>query len=178
MKKLQSGFLSTFLAVSAIVVLMAIGAGAFWMYQQNVLNGKTVVEKEEKEVEVAMSPTPVSESTQSAQVADVDTEDEDEPIDEDLETIFAQLFAEKFEKPVADATVTISKTEDSYVSGGIKFAGEIGGGWFLGAKEDDDWMVVVDGNGTVMCADIEPYDFPVDMVPECWDESQGKLIVR
>ena len=52
------------------------------------------------------------------------------------------------------------------------------GGWWLAAKTSGEWVIVADGNGTVLCSDIEDYDFPVSMVPECWDETTQTLVTR
>lgn len=89
-----------------------------------------------------------------------------------------RLFAKKYNHPVADAIVTISKQDGMHVSGGIKFQGEMAGGWFLAAKSGGAWVIVQDGNGTIDCATIAPYNFSSDMVPECWDEKTQKLIKR
>lgn len=89
-----------------------------------------------------------------------------------------EAFAQKYSKPISEVEVTVSKDTGKYASGGVKFAGEIAGAWWLGYKGNTGWIVVADGNGTVMCASIEPYNFPVSMVPECWDEATSKLITR
>ncbi len=49
------------------------------------------------------------------------------------------------------------------------------GGYFLAAREASGWLIVYDGQGTPACEVIAPYDFPVDMVPECLD-SVGNLV--
>lgn len=95
----------------------------------------------------------------------------------DLELI-SQAFADKYDRPVSEVKVTISKQQTPYVSGGVTFGAETGGGWFLAYKKSGSWIIVADGNGTVPCEAIEPYDFPVSMVPECWDEATSKLITR
>jgi hypothetical protein len=55
--------------------------------------------------------------------------------------------------------------------------GSLPGGYFLAAREADAWVIVYDGQATPSCAQIAPYDFPLDMVPECLDENNG-LVVR
>ena len=95
----------------------------------------------------------------------------------DLDAIH-QAFAQKYGKNVNDMTVTISKNTGVYASGGVTFAGEMGGGWFLAAKVGTSWKIVADGNGTIPCEAIAPYNFPTDMVPECWNQTTQKLIQR
>ena len=86
--------------------------------------------------------------------------------------------ATKHSKPVTDTQITINENTGTHASGLVKFAGEIAGGWFLAAKTTGDWQIVADGNGTVICADIDPFKFSTTMVPECWDDSTQTLIVR
>lgn len=104
-------------------------------------------------------------------------------MESDLDLI-KKAFAQKYDKPIADVEVTIGKKEEfpmkglNYASGSVKFAGEMGGGWWLAVQEGQIWKIVADGNGTVPCEAIEPYDFPKDMVPECYDAARGKLVRR
>ena len=93
----------------------------------------------------------------------------------DLDLITAAL-AGKYNKPVEDAEVTIEENTGTHAKGGVRFAGEISGGWWLAYHDEDGWQIVADGNGTVMCADIEGYNFPTSLVPECWDEDTMTLI--
>ncbi|MBD3250306.1 MAG: hypothetical protein GF381_01930 [Candidatus Pacebacteria bacterium] len=88
-----------------------------------------------------------------------------------------QALAAKYDKDVAQTMIEISENTGTYAKGLVKFAGDISGGWFLAVREDS-WKIVADGNGTVMCADIAPYDFPVEMVPDCWDEAAMELVAR
>lgn len=48
----------------------------------------------------------------------------------------------------------------------------------LAAKVNGTWKLIWDGNGTISCASIDPYNFPVSMVPECWNETTGKSVKR
>ena len=60
----------------------------------------------------------------------------------------------------------------------MKFEGDIGGGMFYAAKVGGEWKIAWDGNGTVTCDDIEPYNFPVSMITECWDEASMSMVAR
>ncbi len=53
-----------------------------------------------------------------------------------------------------------------------------GGGWFLAAEVGGQWVIVDDGNGTVSCEKINPYNFPTTLVPECWSDATQDLIQR
>jgi len=98
--------------------------------------------------------------------------------EESDEEVFKRLMAERHSKPIGDVQLTIGTNTGSHANGGVKFAGEISGAWWLAAKSGGEWVIVDDGNGTVSCASIAPYNFPTSMVPECWDEASMTLITR
>ncbi len=86
-----------------------------------------------------------------------------------------QAFGKKYNRPAEQVEVTIDKKDDQHIAGGVKFSGEMGGGWFLAYKGVDGWIIVQDGNGTVSCEIIAPYNFPKSLVPECVDKN-GNLV--
>lgn len=86
--------------------------------------------------------------------------------------------AAKYNKAVNDVDITISKYQSGYAQGGVQFAGEMGGGWMLAAKVNNEWVIVADGNGTISCEKIDSYNFPVSMVAECWSETTQELVTR
>lgn len=95
----------------------------------------------------------------------------------DLEQI-KELFVQKYNKPPGEVMVAINKNTGVQASGSVKFVGEMGGAMWLAAQSEGIWVLVFDGQGTIPCQKIEPYNFPTDMVPECWDEIKQKLIIR
>lgn len=160
-------FLQIFLVVTAVVLLLVAGAGLFWFYQTKIaVPAEQATPTATPTVEEALSsPTPISPTpTETEEVSD-------------LEQI-RQALANKHSKPVEDANVTIQNNTGEYAKGGIVFEGEIAGGWWLAANIDGEWIIVADGNGSVLCADIEGYDFPTSMVPECWDEATSQIVYR
>jgi len=154
-----------FLAVAAAFLLILGGAFGFWFYQKQKDVDKTAV----------VSPVITVIPTPTLAISPIMTPTVTSKTDKELLT---EAFAQKYQKAKEQVTVTIKENDGNYVSGGVKFEGEIGGGWFLAAKQNGQWTIVADGNGTVMCSSIESYDFPVSMVPECWDEVSGKLVIR
>jgi len=102
-------------------------------------------------------------------------EDKEEPVVSKEEAI-KNLFAEKYDKEVSEITISITQETENYIKGGVEFQpggpGNLGG--FLAAKVDGEWELVYDGNGVIFCSLIEPYNFPVDMVIECYDEEAEK----
>jgi len=111
-----------------------------------------------------------------------DEEAEEEPAADNVEggdiEPFQELFGEKFGEDPSDINIEINKNTGTHVQGLVNIRGEIGGGWFLAAKVDGEWVIAADGNGVVMCDLIEPYDFPSDLAPECWDEETQAVIFR
>ena len=119
------------------------------------------------------TPTLAPEVTPTAEVT-VPVEEEGKT---DLEQI-RELFADKYSKPLGDVDVNISENTGTHASGGVRFEGEMGGGMWLAYNDGEEWILVYDGHGTIPCSSVDPYDFPADMVPECWDEDTSKLIIR
>jgi hypothetical protein len=88
----------------------------------------------------------------------------------DAEQIKAALI-DHLDVAVDPTTITVSEIEDDLARGGLP------GGYFVAAKVSDHWEIIFDGNGTPPCAVIEPYDFPIEWVPECMDQN-GNGVVR
>jgi hypothetical protein len=147
-----------------ILAIIALLAGAGILFWSTAKPGTGLAE-----------PTPTLAPT-ATPTEEVPEEEEEETVS-DLELI-KEALAEKHSKPLEETTVTIDENTGTYANGGVKFEGEIGGAWWLAYHDASGWIIVADGNGTVLCSDIEPYNFPVDMVPECWDETTSTLITR
>lgn len=92
-----------------------------------------------------------------------------------LAAVKAGIIAERGPKS-ANLTFTVSKIQGNFAQGGASAQG--GGAMWLAAKVGGTWKLVWDGNGTISCASIDPYNFPVSMVPECWNETTGKSVTR
>jgi hypothetical protein len=155
-------------ALSFLVCLFLFGSGAFafWFFQ----------EKMSKEV-VPAKPSPKEAPLHQEKITII-TEPSPSlaPEKSDLELI-TEAMAARHSSSVSDTIINIGKQSGSHASGGVRFEGEMGGGWFLAYKGNDGWIIVQDGNGTITCETIEPYNFPVDMAPECVDQ-HGNLITR
>jgi hypothetical protein len=92
-----------------------------------------------------------------------------EPITE-LSTLeqITKAFSDKYGKPVEEITVTITQETENHAKGSVKFgAGGVGeGGLFLATKIDGKWTLIFDGNGSIACQDLAPYNFPQEMIGE------------
>jgi hypothetical protein len=95
-----------------------------------------------------------------------------------------ELLAEKHDKDPNNIRLSFAQETENYLSGTVSFLeegetepapGNVGG--FLAARDGSGtWVLVFDGNGTISCEAVEPYNFPADMVPECFDEETQTTI--
>jgi hypothetical protein len=75
--------------------------------------------------------------------------------------------------------ITVSKISGNYAQGGAVDEEGIGGAMWLAVKENGVWKLVWDGNGTISCDLTTQYpQFPVSMIPECWNEQTLKSVKR
>lgn len=84
-------------------------------------------------------------------------------VEENVEEEIQSLLAKKYYKSANDVTVTITKQDGNFVSGGVKFTsdGSGAGGALLARKVNDKWELVFDGNGGVDCNELrQKYGFP------------------
>ncbi|OGD84560.1 hypothetical protein A2165_02530 [Candidatus Curtissbacteria bacterium RBG_13_40_7] len=76
-----------------------------------------------------------------------------------------------------DIQVVISQNTGQHVKGTVKDRNDVGGGYFLAAKVGETWIIVYDGQSQPGCSQVNSYNFPKDMVPECLDTG-GNLVTR
>ena len=92
-----------------------------------------------------------------------------------LDEVKAALIA-KHGSDFASLTYSLGKVEGNYASGSVGGTG--GGGMWYAANVNGKWVIVWDGNGTIMCSDLSAYpDLPTDMISECLDAS-GSIVKR
>jgi hypothetical protein len=76
-----------------------------------------------------------------------------------------------------ELNITVNSVNGDYAKG--EASGTGGGGIWFAAKVDSVWKLVWDGNGSIQCSDIAPYpEFPISMIPECYNEVTQKVVVR
>lgn len=171
---MNKGLLVTLVALVSVLILIS-GGLLFWLISNKI--------DFPKQNPLSVTPTPTLAPSVNLETTVIPTQAitpsvTQLPVKSDLQQI-KEAFAQKYNKPLADVDVGINDNSKPYMSGNIIFAGEISGGWFLAYyNNSNNWIIVADGNGTVMCDDIDPYNFPTSMVPECWDEANSQLITR
>jgi hypothetical protein len=98
----------------------------------------------------------------------------EEPCLEDINFdtgLIKQAFLKKYpDWEGKELVITVNKQYGDHAAGGVNFAGsDAGGGYFFAAKTEDGWVIAADGNGEIRCDDVDPYNFPSEMIPECFD---------
>jgi hypothetical protein len=129
-------------------------------------------------VTAAPSPSPTPQPTADQPLAGTPSAATVTPVDETatlIAAVKAGLVAEHG-PDAASMTITVSKIQGNFAQGGASAQG--GGGMWFAAKVGGVWKLAWDGNGTISCTSIDPYNFPVSMIPECWNDATGKIITR
>lgn len=159
---------NNFYKIGFFVLLVGVALGIGFYFGQNK-NKNLPAEEKISPSAVVVSPTKEIKPTNTP----IPTETEEQVIE-----VIKKLVANEHNKPLSDTQIIINKRDATHVQGGVRFAGEIAGGWLLAAKNDSgQWVIVDEGNGTISCEKIAPYNFPSSMVKECVNSS-GKLIKR
>lgn len=147
--------------VGILLVVLVVVAGGYWLYQKRSsgildIPGINIFKNDGSENNDGLAGEPLSEE----QIIIDDVED-------DLCT--------KFNKGSQEVTVTVEDYSDSHAKGTIAFSDEPTAAWWLAVKDKGGWRVVTSGNGDVLCREIEEDDFPVEMVPTCFDNASQRL---
>jgi len=75
--------------------------------------------------------------------------------------------------------VTVSKTDSNYATGTVgSTESELGGGYFVAVKQDGEWIIIADGNGTIDCAVLDEYSVPATIIGECYNEETDESVTR
>jgi len=94
-----------------------------------------------------------------------------------IKTDIQQALIAKHGASAKDLTITVSKIEGMFSSGGA--GGQGGGGMWFAVKPNDHWLLVWDGNGTINCSDLSSYpDFPATLISECYNPTTKKSVTR
>lgn len=86
---------------------------------------------------------------------------------EEISTAFSKKYPDW---NMSQMDITVNKQYGGHASGSImEKDSEVGGGYWFAAETAKGWVIAADGNGEIRCEDIDPYDFPSDMIEECTD---------
>lgn len=95
----------------------------------------------------------------------------------DEETLIRQAIYAKTGLDETKAEIQITQNTGAHAKGTIRELEAVGGAYWLAAKVEGDWVGVYDGQSHPTCAEIAPYNFPVDLVPQCLDAG-GNITTR
>ena len=87
------------------------------------------------------------------------------------EQLIADDVAEYFGLPTDQLEIHVTNISGNYAYGFIENS------YFIAVKQDGTWRYVHGGHTNPYCRDVEPYDFPLKMVPECMDEN-NQVVMR
>jgi hypothetical protein len=121
----------------------------------------------------------ISDSTLEAKIEDKNKNKKEEE-EEDLEIeLIEKADADplkqvllKYFKSDDDSNLLINQQLDDYAQG------EFNREWGLASRVGLKWQVVATGYSYVDCVDIAGYNFPAEMVPDCWDYGKNVMISR
>lgn len=88
-----------------------------------------------------------------------------------------KVMAEKLDKNEDNLEMSVSKNTGQFAKGTVKEKTEAGGAYFLAARKDGQWIIVYDGQSQPPCKDLNTYNFPKDLAPECLNAS-GLVVKR
>jgi len=95
-----------------------------------------------------------------------------------IENQVGNTLAKKHGKTLSETKVKVEKFTAYFAQGTFGFNNEAAGNWWLAGKEKGGWLLVAEGRETVSCEEIEGYNFPNEMVPQCYSQRLKKLIKR
>lgn len=177
----QKTLLIVLLTIFGLSVVGVIGIVAFRLGQTRPevtpppAEGPTITVSPASEI----SPIPNLTETGTLEPTTPPAETESDSETKSDEDKIRQVLADKYDRTVEETEVSVSKNIGTHASGSVRFAGEMGGGMWLAYKDGDNWIITYDGHGTIPCSAVNnPYNFPTDMAPECWNETTNSLITR
>ncbi len=86
--------------------------------------------------------------------------------------------AKKYEQNYTIDKINITIDNNNFVTGTVNWEGkEIQSLWFA-TKVDNDWIIPILStyNYTGTCQEFAKYNFPMDMIPDCWDTDKNVLV--
>jgi hypothetical protein len=112
-------------------------------------------------------------------VVEMETEMEVSPTEgaEDEESLIMRAVLDSIGLEEEEVDFSITDNTGIHAKGNVREVDAVGGGYWLAANTEDGWVHVYDGQAHPTCEQIEPFDFPLDLVEECLD-SEGEVVAR
>lgn len=95
---------------------------------------------------------------------------------QDKTDIIKNLFASKYELPADEIKINYSQETTNHARGTVTLGeSEVGNtGLFLTTNINGQWEIVFDGNGVYTCQEVAPYNFPENMIEDCYDPEENE----
>jgi hypothetical protein len=118
-------------------------------------------------------PSPTSQKTQNqSKESTPSAKKEIETKEVDDTAALKKAVSKKTGIPENNISFSISKNTGKYATGNVNSKdSEFGGGYWLAVKVGGEWKIVYDGQAQPNCDQVNPYNFPTDIVPECYDSN-------
>lgn len=101
-------------------------------------------------------------------------------LDYDVTLNLKNAFSKKYNKDISNVSVFIEIFQESFIKGGVDFDNSGYTATFYAYKslENTDWEIVAVENGVVACNIIDPYNFPSNIITQCYSYSSGTVVNR
>jgi len=94
--------------------------------------------------------------------------------DQDLKDVKKKL-AESFSMDEEEVQITAEgESTPEFMTGYVNVGESEKGGIYFAAKTDGKWELVHNGVGVIYCSVVEKYNFPIGIIPRCYDIETGK----
>lgn len=161
---IERGFLTTFFAVGFSLLLIVSGAVLYWLYDQYAAKEK--IEADLPTPTATLFPTPIV-------VLPTPTPNRDQILAD-----VRQSLINLHESVTPEPEIFVNRTSGPYASGSYQTTEPLASGWWLAAEIDGRWDIIAAGQGNILCQDLEGYDVPISLIPECYDATTGSVIDR
>lgn len=84
-----------------------------------------------------------------------------------------QQLAAKIEKNIEDIQLEISSQNDNFLRGAYTLGKEPLSYILLAVGSQNNWQIVFDGQTLLLCQEIEQYNFPQEMIKDCYKNEQS-----
>lgn len=93
-------------------------------------------------------------------------------IRQDIESAFIGKYP-NWDKP-GHFSVTVEENLANFARGIVSWPGNERNGFWFAAKVDGQWVITDYSGGSYfgICQNFKQYNFPLDMIPDCWDSEQ------
>lgn len=145
-----------FIVLMAILIIFLAGCGTF----EIGIEPQVVVEAGIPTIETPLYTA-----------APIQTEEPTAQPEQTEESLITAALAEKLGFSIGELPILITFLSEAHAKGNIS------NGYFLAAKQNGEWVIVYEGQATPPCGEVESYEFPSGMVPECLGDN-NQLIFR